>query len=244
MHSPKILQTFREQAAAATAKLEKLVLTLETQVKAIEEDGGLPPAQREFKVKAARAAVEGQVVELVRQVHDVSASVATQRRFWSSPALVLAQQKFGELPSIDAQIKSWHASRLARLPLPALSLEYEHALATGEFALLGLILTERSSRNVPVGDLNATDFSLEGVAIPGQAEALGALEGVDADLKYAEHLFKESRGTRVSAAEKMARARLNPERKANALEPHAVSITTSEGSAAARAAANAPGLAE
>jgi hypothetical protein len=243
MHTVRVLTTFREQAAAAISRLENIVFPLERKVEEIQNDETVGPREREARIRIERQKIEAQIIELVKQVQAASAEVAAQRKFWSSPTLVLAQQRFSEIPSSDAQVKSWHASRLARLPLPQLALEYQHALSTGDFPLVGLILTERAGRNVAPAQLDAKDFSLAGVAIPGQAEALGALDGIASDSEYATLLFRSSRGTKIAASEKMSLARADPARKPSA-QPHTAGTVRDDLAAtqAARAAANQPGL--
>jgi len=223
MHSINILSTYREQAATATSKLEKIVLDLETRVKGITDDETLPIPQRQAKIKAERAAVENAVIQHVKVVQDCAAEVRAQRKFWASTPLVLSMQRFSEIPSSDAQIKGWHSARLSRLPLPQLALEFEHARETNDYPLLALIVAERSGRTgIPPAAIDSKDFDMACVDLPGQRDALAHLDRIEADLKYSEHLFRESRGSKVSAAEKMARGRADPARKRSALEPHAV----------------------
>jgi len=224
MLKPQTLKAFRTTSDSAIAQLEKLVLPMLDRVEAIEADETIAPAQRTAQIRAQRQAIEREVMQGMKTAQGVADQVRGQREFWSNDALILAQARFpgGEsLQSIHAEIALWHSQRLARMPLSLLALEFRNARSDGNHALLGLIMSERAGRSVPLGQLDATEFSLQGIELPGQREALAALDAVEGNLKYAEFMFRQASGAQVSPVDKinLGRARPGP---AVALEPHQV----------------------
>jgi len=207
MLSADKISNLNEQAVAATKKLEQQVLALTSEVEAIKSNGGLAVKQQDFLIRAAREKASPAVIAQLKVIEDVAKLVSSQKGYWSSIEFVLGQQRFAEPASSHATIAAWHASRLAKMSLPMLSLEFQHAKETANHALLGLVLSERGGRQL--GDHEVADhsqFSLADVEIPGQAVALKAIEVAEANRIYGEHLFAESRG-RSSPINKMAAGR-------------------------------------
>jgi hypothetical protein len=212
MLSPDRLQTFAQWAGEATLQAELSLKTLNTNIAALEADGGLAKEQRDFKIRASRNQTTTGMTAHVSTVREIAAQVASERPRWESIPFVLSQQKFSEYPSSHAEIAAWHASRLAKLPAPLLALEFADAKATSNWALAGLILAERAGRVDPRQAGEARDFALDEDAIPGRKTALSSISAIESHRIDAERMFGEANG-RKSGIDRLhaARARRDAE---------------------------------
>lgn len=211
MISAAKLQENAEDSARLRATITAAHQRLQSAIAEVEKDGLLNDSQREFAIKKAREKEVPKIIEVLNKIQDIAKATRGQQRYWESADFVLAQTMFSEAPSIHATVSMAKRQELVGMSGPLLALTFQDAKDTQNFALMNLVLSVRAQRLQAGEDsdhLGGNEaFSLNGVEIPGQRQALAALTAIDTDRKLAETAFSAANGTRIDPAGKLVNAR-------------------------------------
>lgn len=199
MRSVADIQSLQSTSSNLLARMEKRVADLNALVEKLEADTSRSRQYTLEVVKTARAEAWPALDADLQAIRELAAKGEIERPFWSNATFLLQRQKFASDDA--AQHAKWHAE-LAGAPDPLLRLAFDSARLDGDLAMVWLAFAEASRRGVVL--------DLAGVVVPGQTEAMAAINELEYNERSAEMQTLAASGQTIDPIRKMnlARSRL------------------------------------
>jgi hypothetical protein len=190
------ITTIKAAMSATVAAMQTRLDRLEADITRAKSDGSRSPQWIREEVEKLQHAALPFFGDKMREVQAQAKEVATARDAWTSTPYLLGMQRFSDSDRDDSTIRMRYAGEFARMPAVLLDLAANDAKADGKLAVL-----------YQAWLVNPSAVSLEGVAIPDQAEALAAISACLAFPHKAELIAGMATSAGVSSMRKLQLAR-------------------------------------